>query len=70
MTLLFSMCFAVYFYVPFIQDLFKKELAKHEKTVKLIDLNLDAQEKILSCLIDANAEFAACRREIMKQNDR
>ncbi|VDD86118.1 unnamed protein product [Enterobius vermicularis] len=50
-------------------DLFKKELAKHEKTVKLIDLNLDAQEKILSCLIDANAEFAACRREIMKQND-
>ncbi|VDM56757.1 unnamed protein product [Angiostrongylus costaricensis] len=40
------------------------ELKKHESTKKYIDANLDAQEKILSALTEANADFSEFRKKI------
>ncbi|ETN69566.1 BRO1-like domain protein, partial [Necator americanus] len=40
------------------------ELKKHEETIKYIDANLSAQEKILSALTDANADFSEFRKKI------
>uniref|UniRef100_A0A0N4ZNS4 NAD(P)H-hydrate epimerase n=1 Tax=Parastrongyloides trichosuri TaxID=131310 RepID=A0A0N4ZNS4_PARTI len=42
----------------------KKMLEKHDKTIRLIELNINAQEPILSALTDANADFASLRKKI------
>ncbi|MFH4978371.1 hypothetical protein AB6A40_005080 [Gnathostoma spinigerum] len=49
-------------------DLYEKELKKHDGTVKLIELNLDAQERILKALTEANAGFADVRKQVMEVN--
>uniref|UniRef100_F1KR77 Tyrosine-protein phosphatase non-receptor type 23 n=1 Tax=Ascaris suum TaxID=6253 RepID=F1KR77_ASCSU len=49
-------------------DLYSKELKKHDEVVRLIDMNLAAQTKILAALTEANASFADCRRQVMELN--
>ena len=50
--------------------LFDNELRKHEKSITLLDMNLNAQENILKALTEANANFAECRREIVENNEK
>uniref|UniRef100_A0A915CHQ0 BRO1 domain-containing protein n=1 Tax=Parascaris univalens TaxID=6257 RepID=A0A915CHQ0_PARUN len=49
-------------------DLYSKELKKHDEVVRLVDMNLSAQTKILAALTEANANFADCRRQVMELN--
>ncbi|XGW23830.1 hypothetical protein V3C99_005780 [Haemonchus contortus] len=46
------------------KDLFSTELKKHDETLKYLDANLNAQEKILSALTEANADFSDYRKKI------
>ncbi|EPB67860.1 BRO1-like domain protein [Ancylostoma ceylanicum] len=46
------------------RETFVAELKKHEETIKYIDANLSAQEKILSALTEANADFSDFRKKI------
>uniref|UniRef100_T1HD61 BRO1 domain-containing protein n=1 Tax=Rhodnius prolixus TaxID=13249 RepID=T1HD61_RHOPR len=54
------------------EDIFVKELQKHDKYTTLIEQNLAAQENILRALTDAYASYAPTRKataEIMRQRD-
>lgn len=51
------------------EALFEKELKKHDKSIHTIDMNLEAQNKILTALTEANANFAECRRDIVENNE-
>uniref|UniRef100_A0A914XZ19 BRO1 domain-containing protein n=1 Tax=Panagrolaimus superbus TaxID=310955 RepID=A0A914XZ19_9BILA len=51
-------------------SLFEKELKKHDKAVQIIEMNLNAQDKILNALTEANANFAECRRDIVENNEK
>lgn len=54
------------------EDIFEKEMQKHNKYVSLIEQNLSAQEKILPALTDAYARYAPTRKavtEIMRQRE-
>uniref|UniRef100_A0AC35TU37 BRO1 domain-containing protein n=1 Tax=Rhabditophanes sp. KR3021 TaxID=114890 RepID=A0AC35TU37_9BILA len=46
------------------EDMARKALEKHDNQVRLINLNIAAQENILSALTDANADFADRRKQI------
>ncbi|KAJ1349674.1 Tyrosine-protein phosphatase non-receptor type 23 [Parelaphostrongylus tenuis] len=46
------------------KETYAVELKKHETTKKYLDANLDAQEKILSALTEANADFSEFRKKI------
>uniref|UniRef100_A0A915PT48 BRO1 domain-containing protein n=1 Tax=Setaria digitata TaxID=48799 RepID=A0A915PT48_9BILA len=50
--------------------LYESELKKHEETTTLINLNLAAQDNILSALTDANANFGDYRKKIVEENKR
>ena len=50
--------------------LFQRELKKHEKPIQMIEMNLDAQDKVLAALTEANANFAECRRDIVENNEK
>lgn len=47
-----------------LQEMFSNELKKHDETMKYLDANLAAQEKILSALTEANADFSDFRKKI------
>uniref|UniRef100_A0A146M9J2 Tyrosine-protein phosphatase non-receptor type 23 n=1 Tax=Lygus hesperus TaxID=30085 RepID=A0A146M9J2_LYGHE len=54
------------------EDIFVKELEKHDKYVTLIEQNLAAQDNILRALTEAYANYAPTRKattEIMRQRD-
>uniref|UniRef100_A0AAF5D950 BRO1 domain-containing protein n=1 Tax=Strongyloides stercoralis TaxID=6248 RepID=A0AAF5D950_STRER len=46
----------------------KKALQKHDKSLRFLELNIGAQEAILSALTDANATFAPIRKRIQNYN--
>uniref|UniRef100_A0A0K0G1R9 Tyrosine-protein phosphatase non-receptor type 23 (inferred by orthology to a human protein) n=1 Tax=Strongyloides venezuelensis TaxID=75913 RepID=A0A0K0G1R9_STRVS len=46
----------------------KKALEKHDKSLRFLELNIGAQEPILSALTDANANFAPIRKTIQNAN--
>ncbi|PIO68197.1 hypothetical protein TELCIR_10029 [Teladorsagia circumcincta] len=46
------------------KEMFSTELKKHDETLKYLDANLNAQEKILSALTEANADFSDYRKKI------
>ncbi|XP_028392948.1 tyrosine-protein phosphatase non-receptor type 23-like [Dendronephthya gigantea] len=47
-----------------LEDLFKEELKKHNESCELLQCNLDAQEKIMKALTEANAKYAHARRSV------
>ncbi|XP_046859006.1 tyrosine-protein phosphatase non-receptor type 23-like [Xenia sp. Carnegie-2017] len=47
-----------------LQSLFKEELKKHDESCDLLKRNLDAQEKIMNALTDANAKYASARKSV------
>ncbi|KJH44121.1 BRO1-like domain protein [Dictyocaulus viviparus] len=49
------------------EETYATELKKHESTKKYLDANLEAQEKILSALTEANADFSDYRKKIKAQ---
>ncbi|PIO73770.1 BRO1-like domain protein [Teladorsagia circumcincta] len=46
------------------KEMFSTELKKHDETLKYLDANMNAQEKILSALTEANADFSDYRKKI------
>uniref|UniRef100_A0A0N5B0B1 BRO1 domain-containing protein n=1 Tax=Syphacia muris TaxID=451379 RepID=A0A0N5B0B1_9BILA len=46
-------------------ELFKNELAKHTKIMKIIEMNLTAQTNILGALTEVNASLATYRRKMI-----
>ncbi|VDL79578.1 unnamed protein product, partial [Nippostrongylus brasiliensis] len=46
------------------KETFSAELKKHEETLKYLEANMNAQEKILSALTEANADFSDYRKKI------
>ncbi|CEF65337.1 Tyrosine-protein phosphatase non-receptor type 23 [Strongyloides ratti] len=46
----------------------KKALEKHDKSLRFLELNINAQDAILSALTDANAAFASIRKTIQNVN--
>ncbi|BES89352.1 BRO1 [Nesidiocoris tenuis] len=55
-----------------VEEIFTKELEKHDKYVTLIEQNLAAQDNILRALTEAYANYAPTRKattEIMRQRD-
>ncbi|XP_014253355.1 tyrosine-protein phosphatase non-receptor type 23 [Cimex lectularius] len=55
-----------------LEDIFSKEMQKHDKYVMFIEQNLAAQENIIRALTDAYAKYAPTRKattEIMRQRD-
>ncbi|CAI5437673.1 unnamed protein product [Caenorhabditis angaria] len=51
------------------EEIFKKELSKHDETIKYFRLNLMAQEKILHAFTEANADFCDERIVINKNSE-
>uniref|UniRef100_A0A915KDA5 BRO1 domain-containing protein n=1 Tax=Romanomermis culicivorax TaxID=13658 RepID=A0A915KDA5_ROMCU len=50
------------------RELFDKQLAKHEKSVKILEQNLAAQDNILKLLTDANARCGDFRRAMVESS--
>jgi tyrosine-protein phosphatase non-receptor type 23 len=49
-----------------VESLFTEELKKFDKTIELINMNLNAQENIKAALIKANADYAPTRKAIIE----